>query len=317
VEGAVASAPPERTEYTVSSDVPFVGGVTSHPSPTSPATEIHECFEVGVVLGGRYEMRVEQHVFTLGPGDIWLCMAWEPHTWRTTVPNTELLPLLFLPEFLGDATFGGLSWLRLFALAPEERPRVTTPQMRQRTLAIAQEICSETVRPFPGAPTPRLAATCTRRGKRAERRAGWLVAVRLSVLRLLWEVSRDTWPKLPVHPHPVRAGDLSRVVPAVDLTHADPACRLTVPEAAAACRLSLTEFNSIFRRAFGVSFHKFRVRVRLWHVERLLSTTGLSLTAIADQTGFADASHLHHVFSRAYGCTPLQYREGRRSFAGP
>jgi len=313
----VASAPPERTEYTLSSDAPFVGGVVRHPSPTSPATEMHECFEVGVVLRGRYEMRVEQHVFPLGPGDIWLCMAWEPHTWRTTAPNTELLPLLFLPEFLGDETFGRLSWLALFSLAPEERPRVTTPQMHRRTLAIAREIYSETVRPFPGAPTPRLAAICTRRDKTAERRAGWVAAVRLSVLRLLWEVTRDTWPKLPVHPHPVRAGDLSRVVPAVDLIHADPASRLTAPEAAAACRLSLTEFNSIFRRALGVSFHKFCVRVRLWHVERVLTTTGLSLTAIADQTGFSDASHLHHVFSRAYRCTPTQYRKGGRSSAGP
>lgn len=313
----MASAPAERTEYTVSSDMPFVAGVAGHPSLTPPATEIHECFEVGVVLRGRYEMRVEQHVFSLRSGDIWLCMAWEPHTWRTTEPNTELLPMLFLPEFLGDATLAGQSWLRLFSLAPEERPRVTTPQMRQRALAIAREIHSETVLPFPGALTRRLATTTARRGRTAERRAGWVEAIRLNVLRLLWEVSRDTWPKLPTRPHPARAGDLSRVVPAVDLIHADPARCLTVPEAAAACRLNLTEFNSTFRRALGVSFHKFCVRVRLWHVERLLTTTGSSLTAIADQTGFADASHLHHVFSRAYGCTPAQYREGRRSSAGP
>jgi AraC-like DNA-binding protein len=304
-------SPPQRTEYAFDSSAPFLGAVSVHPSPTAQVTEIHECFEVGVVLRGGYEMRVEQEVFALEPGDVWFCMAWEPHTWRTTAPDTELLPLLFLPQYLGEAALEGLSWLRLFALAPDERPRVTTTQMRHRTLEIAREIIGETrlVPPGEQRPEPGLASTC--RGEAAGPRPGWAEAVRLNVLRLLWEVSRDVWPKLPLQPHPVRAGDLSRVAPAIDLIHADPACRLTTPEAAMVCQLGLAEFNRVFRRALGVSFHTFCMRVRLWHVERLLATTSLSLTALAGQAGFADASHLHHVFSRAYGCTPAQYREGR------
>jgi AraC-like DNA-binding protein len=46
-----------------------------------------------------------------------------------------------------------------------------------------------------------------------------------------------------------------------------------------------------------------------------LATTDLPGMAVAQQSGFADASHLHRTFVKQYACTPALYR--RRFKAGP
>jgi AraC-like DNA-binding protein len=49
------------------------------------------------------------------------------------------------------------------------------------------------------------------------------------------------------------------------------------------------------------------------HSSRLLLETSLPLEGVAEQSGFANASHLHRAFQRYYLCTPGEYRrQGRR-----
>ena len=63
-----------------------------------------------------------------------------------------------------------------------------------------------------------------------------------------------------------------------------------------------------FRRAYGLSIGQFARRVRLEWVARQLAETGLPLSAIAFQAGFADQSHLTRAFRAQWGVTPRQYR---------
>ena len=87
-----------------------------------------------------------------------------------------------------------------------------------------------------------------------------------------------------------------------------PAARKAIPEAAATCGLSVSQFGYVFRNVMGLSFGKFCMRARLAYVAQLLLGTNLSVEAIAQETGFADASHLHHAFVQTYGSTPARYR---------
>jgi hypothetical protein len=67
----------------------------------------------------------------------------------------------------------------------------------------------------------------------------------------------------------------------------------------------------------GQSYCSFRGRTRLAYAAQLLLTTDWPVERIAEQLGFADASHLHHAFARIYGCTPARYRtegQDRRGF---
>ncbi len=178
-------------EFHLTPAKPFHAGVVEHPYPAPLGTDMHQAFEMGVLLGGEEERHFEDTLIHVKPGDIWLCGAWEPHGWRASAPGARELVLQFLPEFLGEEMFEGVSWLTLFSAPPDQRPRVVEDQMREEALNIAHQI----------------------RREMRDRKRGWLA-----------------------------------------------------------------------------------------------SSTDLSVEAIADGAGFADASHLHHSFVQVYGCTPANYR---------
>ena len=271
---------------------PFHGGIVEHAYPAPLGTDMHQAFEVGVLLSGHEERHFEDTVLVVRPGDMWLCGAWEPHGWRAKITGTRELVLQFLPDFLGEEVFEGVSWLSFFSAPPEHRPHLTRPEMRASALAIAEELRTEM----------------------RERRRGWLAAIRLGILRLLLLVSREWEPgEQPGKSLTVRTGNLGKIMPAVRLVHSHPTRRLSLNEAAATCGLSVSQFGYLFRHLMGLSFGKFCMRARLAYVAQLLLTTSLSVEAIADAASFSDASHLHHAFAEVYGSTPARYRkEGQR-----
>lgn len=63
-----------------------------------------------------------------------------------------------------------------------------------------------------------------------------------------------------------------------------------------------------FRRHSGVSMRGFVRARRLRSARRELSSTRHSIGAIAQQSGFADASHLARTFAHELGVTPTTYR---------
>lgn len=274
-------------DYKLTPARPFHGGVVEHPYPAPLGTDMHQAFEIGVLLSGCEERHFEDFVIPVNPGEMWLCGAWEPHGWRASRSGTRELVLQFLPDFLGEEMFGGVSWLSLFSAPPDQRPRVTMQRRREEALSVAQDL----------------------RREMKERSRGWLAAVRLGILRLLLMLSRGWEPvSASGRDHTVRTGSLPKIMPAVRLVHSHPTRRLSLREAAATCGLSVSQFGYVFRQVMGLSFGKFCRRARLAYVAQLLLTTELSVEAIADASGFSDASHLHHAFVQTYGSTPARYR---------
>jgi len=274
-------------DYKLTVARPFHGGVVEHRYPAPLGTDIHQAFEMGVLLSGSEERHFEDFVMPVNPGEMWLCGAWEPHGWRASISGTRELVLQFLPDFLGEEMFDGVSWLSLFSAPPDQRPRVATERRRDEALSIAKEI----------------------RREMRERSRGWLASIRLSILRLLLMLSREWDPVSPSgRDRTVRTGNLPKVMPAVRLVHSHPTRRLSLREAAETCDLSISQFGYVFRNVMGLSFGKFCRRARLAYVAQLMLTTDLSVEAIAGAAGFADASHLHHAFVQAYGSTPARYR---------
>jgi AraC-like DNA-binding protein len=82
----------------------------------------------------------------------------------------------------------------------------------------------------------------------------------------------------------------------------------SVSELAEERGMSRTGFTHYFRRTTGLSPARFINQVRLEEVTKLLVSSSLKLSAIAEQTGFADATHLGKVFRRHYYLTPDKYR---------
>jgi transcriptional regulator GlxA family with amidase domain len=72
--------------------------------------------------------------------------------------------------------------------------------------------------------------------------------------------------------------------------------------------VSVGHLNRVFQTAAGGSPGATIERIRLARAERLLARSSLTLEAVAESTGFADAYHLSRRFRRCFGMAPASYR---------
>ena len=77
---------------------------------------------------------------------------------------------------------------------------------------------------------------------------------------------------------------------------------------AAACGLSVRQFQRAFKQAFGTTPHRWRAQHQVKLAQQRLEFTTDSLSDIAEACGFADQSHFTHVFSQIAGVSPGVYR---------
>jgi AraC-like DNA-binding protein len=63
-----------------------------------------------------------------------------------------------------------------------------------------------------------------------------------------------------------------------------------------------------FRHRVGTSPHRYLMDVRLAAAESMLRDGDLTVTRIADRTGFASLAHLGRRFAERYGMPPSAYR---------
>jgi AraC-like DNA-binding protein len=254
--------------------------------------EVHQDLEIGIVLSGEIERRagVGPTLTRLRAGEAWLSPMWEPHGGRVIRPGS-CVAVLFLPGFLGEERIGDLSWFSFFAAPPEDRPQATTAAMRRQTMRIARRLCIEI----------------------RDRRPGFETGLRLALLELLLVLFRGWDPASAQRRQALSStGLLPRVLPALELAQARHGVRLSLADAADACGFSVSHFKRVFRQAMGVSFGQFCLHARLALVANQLMTTELPEQSIAEESGFGDASHLHHSFHKHFGTTPGRYRRRMR-----
>jgi AraC-like DNA-binding protein len=254
---------------------------------------VHQGMEIGIVLEGLWELRFGDVRFECRSGDIWLCAMWEPHGMRVPSPETKHVVLIFPPDFIDDELTGPVSWLRLFSIPPEDRPKIALPEARQRVLSIGRDLREEI----------------------AAAGLGWMDVVRLGIARVFIELGRNWTPPKQFSGQSgsgPRPSDLARIMPAVTLVHADPARLVKASEAATACGMSVSRFQHVFMDTMGVSFGRFGRRARLALCAHRLLATDMPIDAIAAEVGMFDGSHLHRAFVSEYGCTPGQFREQGR-----
>jgi signal transduction histidine kinase/ABC-type sugar transport system substrate-binding protein/AraC-like DNA-binding protein/CheY-like chemotaxis protein len=88
------------------------------------------------------------------------------------------------------------------------------------------------------------------------------------------------------------------------------ACALSRQQIAEAVGVSKNYLTQIFHQELGVSPWEYLSRYRIKQARQLLRDTNASITAIAAQVGFEDASYFGRVFRKQVGCSPQAYRDG-------
>lgn len=83
---------------------------------------------------------------------------------------------------------------------------------------------------------------------------------------------------------------------------------ITTAEMANVCEMSPNHFLKVFHKYFNQAPHEFLKTYRLERASVLLINTDLSITDIAYNCGFYDASYFVKVFKKYRGMTPKKYR---------
>ncbi len=103
---------------------------------------------------------------------------------------------------------------------------------------------------------------------------------------------------------------------AKDYLRAHYADNVSLEQLAQTVYLSPFHLSRLFRERLGLPPHTYLNQIRVNHAKTLLNS-GLSLTAVAHDVGFADQSHLSKAFKRVVGVSPGEYRKIRQDVNSP
>lgn len=84
---------------------------------------------------------------------------------------------------------------------------------------------------------------------------------------------------------------------------------ITLQSLAGRLGLSVRQTERTLKSRYGVSFTQKRQQARMSAAAYFLATTPMSVSHIAEQTGFATLEHFSQTFKKHYGITPSTYRE--------
>lgn len=236
----------------------------------------HDTFAIGVILSGAegFTYRGKRHVAPAG--HIVLINPGEPHTGQAAMPDGWTYRMLY-PD---------VSLLQQAAAAVGRSPH-TMPyfpdavvwDVHLRRLIVRLHQALET-------PTPRLEQDS----------------------RLIWTlaqlVARHGGDRPVVQPIRQEHQAIQQVRAYLDAcSHDNP----TVEDLAELANLSPFYLLRTFRQQVGMPPHAYLMQVRLSRAKALLCQ-GWAIANVAQETGFADQSHLSRQFKRTWGITPGQYQ---------
>lgn len=87
---------------------------------------------------------------------------------------------------------------------------------------------------------------------------------------------------------------------------------LQVTDIAAAAGIHPKYAMRLFRQICGITLLQYLTQHRVWHAQRLLASSTLTLDQIARESGFGSLSRFHDVFKRYCGASPGEYRISAR-----
>lgn len=85
----------------------------------------------------------------------------------------------------------------------------------------------------------------------------------------------------------------------------------SVEEAAAMCGFSASHFMKLFRELTGTSYTQYVKNLRLDTAARLLRTTSMRISDVAEAVGFRNLPYFTRAFGSKFHMSPLSYRENK------
>lgn len=253
-------------------------------------THIHRELELGLVLDGEITLRTGQQTAALSKGDIYLVNRMEPHEFFSEGSGALLSAIQFSTKLTEGFQTPGTHY-RYWG-DPNLRQAL---EGRDRDYRFLWDTCIELVYSF------------LRQAPNDEFRCFSLSA---SLIYQLHEVL--PWQLLDYEDYSSIKQRANRIMAITDYIDQNFRRKLLLGEIAEREGLSLSYLSHFFRDALGMSFQDYLNQKRFEYACGLLFTTDRKILDISLSSGFSDVRYLNEAFLRQYGCTPKEYRKGRK-----
>jgi AraC-like DNA-binding protein len=85
--------------------------------------------------------------------------------------------------------------------------------------------------------------------------------------------------------------------------------KLSVKSIAEAFSIRVQDLQLLWKESFGMTVHRYIQEMRLARAAELLALSNVSISQIAEETGYTDRCYLDKLFLKKYGVTPSVYRK--------
>jgi len=140
---------------------------------------------------------------------------------------------------------------------------------------------------------------------------GWhKLAVRALALDLLRILMHDWQNARPESRMSIRITqpERARLLKIRDQIDSDPAAPLTLAALCTQAGMNRNKLHCGFKQQFGVSVHEYQTELRMRTAWRLLETTDLPISAIAEHTGYEEPTNFTAAFKKHFAVLPRQVR---------
>lgn len=273
-------------QYALSQNNLILAHVNHYDRKTEPQWDIHNGFEMGIVLKGKVKRWQGSFSQPLTQGQLWLSNTWEPHGFCVLEPPVDVLVIMLWPAGLAMSCYNDqIDFLRPFRLAASQRPKICTASRKREILHLADQIIQ--------------AADGTHPAQKQ------YLLTKLLLLTLLDEIKNT----LPTRSKVKFGVGPERIIPAMNLVHDHPYRRISLEEAARVCHMCPALLVRLFRNMMGTSFAEYARRRRLAALAAELDSSDIKLASLAKKYGFTDTAHLTRVFKASFGVLPSHYRK--------
>lgn len=248
----------------------------------------HQELEYLYIQEGLLEIRVQERIYTLEPGDVLLVGSSQPHvTWSVLSDKVVYLILHFDMHAYSDPSV--MLYYRTFYEI--DGPHSRYNDRFQADSGLKAEIGD--------------AIVCINR-EMENRRRGYEVAIGLHVKRLLLTILRcaqdeaEDRNELP---------SVYKLHPVFDYVDRNLSGKIEMETISKMTNMSYHYFSKYFKRVVGVSFVEYVNMQRVKKAERLLLTESVNITEIAEKVGLSNMTHFYELFKRYHHCSPKEYMQ--------
>lgn len=250
-----------------------------HPSGFAMEHHTHDCYEIGIVLGGsgHYDIAAGVNAERSIAVRSGMLLAWDGKAAHRSadVPGEPLHQIILT---FGYDYLSGLTLARDLDRCLQKNPFIIDdPVAVGGAKALMRKMMHEQSRVRPGADD--------------------LIRAYMTELAAL----------LVRHSEGSAPGDI-RIRGVLSDMAANVHCTDGPEQYAAVCGLSVRRFSELFKRETGATFTQYMTRMRIEHAKALLAGGSERILSIAFESGYDSVSHFNETFKKVTGMTPTEYR---------